>query len=389
MDNETAKRIAAITDEAMFERLATAVMREADPRYAALAHPGVNADGKTVKAPLDGIAFVSGASPPHMLTVHHTTTKAGGLEAKWLLDPTTVRPRKNSPTGQPGDIVKTAAIVADERKRDPATRATLALSVSVEPSVDLVRDAHAVAHTHRIELDLWPRSRLAHFLDSPKGQWLRHLYLGIPQERVSRELLADLSRKSLQQFQPLGDEPGTWVERAVDASLAATDGQITFVMAEAGLGKTVACHKLLSRHVARSGFGLIVPHQLVDQSLTASQAIDLALHHLHPHLAPDAGADALLLCEAALPFFVVIEDINRSGKAVELLEKIAAWGQTKPGKSDPSVWRVFCPVWPQVLPGLKEQVQKSIAPFILTCPLMTPPRVGRPFKSAPSTKAVL
>jgi len=47
--------------------LATAVMREAEPRYAALSHPGVNADGRTVKAPLDGIAFVPGASPPHVL----------------------------------------------------------------------------------------------------------------------------------------------------------------------------------------------------------------------------------------------------------------------------------------------------------------------------------
>jgi hypothetical protein len=36
-------------------------MPEAEPRYAALSHPGVNADGRTVKAPLDGIAFVPGA----------------------------------------------------------------------------------------------------------------------------------------------------------------------------------------------------------------------------------------------------------------------------------------------------------------------------------------
>ena len=50
MDANTAKRLAKLTDEGTFERLATAVLREADARHAALTHPGVNADGKTVRA---------------------------------------------------------------------------------------------------------------------------------------------------------------------------------------------------------------------------------------------------------------------------------------------------------------------------------------------------
>jgi hypothetical protein len=52
MDTNTTKRLAEMTDERMFERLATAVLREADAKYAALTDPGVNADGKTVRAPL-------------------------------------------------------------------------------------------------------------------------------------------------------------------------------------------------------------------------------------------------------------------------------------------------------------------------------------------------
>jgi hypothetical protein len=55
MTSTTVKLLSEMSDEGLFERLATAVLREADPRYSALVHPGVNADGKTVKSPLDGI----------------------------------------------------------------------------------------------------------------------------------------------------------------------------------------------------------------------------------------------------------------------------------------------------------------------------------------------
>ncbi|MBX9926517.1 MAG: hypothetical protein K2Y05_09175, partial [Hyphomicrobiaceae bacterium] len=69
-DSQTARKLADMTDEGRFERLATAVLRASNPVYAALLHTGVNADGKTVKAPVDGFAFVPGATPPHMVAAH-------------------------------------------------------------------------------------------------------------------------------------------------------------------------------------------------------------------------------------------------------------------------------------------------------------------------------
>jgi hypothetical protein len=92
-----------------------AVLRIAQPLCATLSHPGVNADGKTRKAPLDGIGFVRGANPLHLVAVHHTTTAANALENKWLRDPATVKPRKSGrkPPAPPGDLIKTAAIVAE------------------------------------------------------------------------------------------------------------------------------------------------------------------------------------------------------------------------------------------------------------------------------------
>ena len=45
----TLKALADITDTGLFERLATSVLREANPIYEPLVHTGVNANGKTVK----------------------------------------------------------------------------------------------------------------------------------------------------------------------------------------------------------------------------------------------------------------------------------------------------------------------------------------------------
>lgn len=57
----TIRKLSEMSDDAAFERLATAILREARPEYGSLLHPGVNSEGKTMKAPVDGIGFVAGA----------------------------------------------------------------------------------------------------------------------------------------------------------------------------------------------------------------------------------------------------------------------------------------------------------------------------------------
>jgi hypothetical protein len=372
MQAETAKRLSEMTDEGAFERLATAVLREADPRYASLIHTGINAEGKTVKAPVDGITFLQGADPPHLIAVHHTTTNVAGLKRKWLHDPSLVKTKKAKPAALPGDLLKTAEIVSRERAIHPGLKATLALTSNQEPSEELVREANAAARQRGLDIDIWSRSRLAHFLDSPQGQWLRFSYLGIHQERLTKELLSKLSRDSLTAFRPPGDTPEAWVERSIDATLGEERRGVVLLIAEPGLGKSVAGYKLLSRHVQSGGFGVVLPNDLVDKALTIEQAIDLALRQLHPKLAPDAGADALTLCDPSLPFLILVEDINRSGKPSELLERVANWGESHVGgNSLQPRWRVICPAWPQAMFPLKDQLRKRLEELVILCPPMT------------------
>ncbi len=364
---QTIQKLAQITDAGLFEKLATAILRDAEPEYRPLVHPGVNARGKTVKAPLDGISFVAGAQPPHMIAVHHTICARDDLSKKWLHDPSAVKPRKKMRATSPqGDVLKTIAVVAEERKRTPALRATLVLTTNQEPDEKTVRDVNSVAGEAGIVIDLWPRSRLAHFLDNnPRGQWLRRKFLGVEAERLSLGLLAELSRTSASIHAPQ-DAPAAWVGRELDHALAALGSRdITFLVAGSGLGKTVACHKWLSAHIEDGGVGLVLSHDIVAVALTIDGAIEAALRQLHPGLAPGAGSEALALCSAERPLFLVVEDINRSGQASLLAEKIGAWasksGDKSEGKSPvASQYRLVCPLWPEVLVSVSEGARSRI-----------------------------
>ncbi len=382
---DTIRKLSEMTDEADFERLATAILREAAPEYASLLHPGVNPTGKTVKSPVDGISFILGAEPPHMVMAHHTTAARGDLQKKWLHDPATVKTRQGTQPTQPaGDILKTAELLDEERARVPLMRSTLALTTNQEPSQELVREAHAYGAARRLQVDIWSVSRLAHFLDNdPSGQWLRHQHLGIEQQRLSRELLAKLSRDSLELQRPKS-EPKIWVSRELDRVIAEAEHRdVLFVIAESGLGKSVACFKKLEQHFASGGFGLILPHQTIDSSLSVEQAIDTALRQLHPHLVQSAGLDALNLCSADRPFLAVVEDINRSGQTRFLTEKLAKWanadsetatsGNSPTASSGRKKWRLLCPLWPSVVASLDDDARKGVQRLAVIGNAFTPP----------------
>jgi hypothetical protein len=382
--SSTIRKLSEITDDAAFERLATAILREAQSDYAVLLHPGVNSEGKTVKAPVDGIGFVVGAKPPRMLAAHHTTCKRDHLRKKWLHDPATVLSTKSRrPTMPAGDLVKTAKLVNTERKRDPELRATLILTTNHEPADDLVRDTQAAGQACELDIDIWSVSRLAHALDNtPSGQWLRNQHLGIEQERVSRELLAKLSRDSLDFHRP-NDDPGAWVSRGLDRAVAEAiqEQDVVFIIAESGLGKSVACYKRLEQHVTADGFGLILPHQVLNSALTIEQALEAALIQLYPTLVAGAGLDALSLCSADHPLMLVVEDINKSGQGPFLAEKLVKWSTvTKAagksnnaleGRPDRELWRLLCPIWPEIIASLSDSTRKQIQSLSTTGTALT------------------
>lgn len=345
----------------------TAILREADPTYRSLTHTGVNSMGKTVKSPIDGICFVKGADPPHMIAVHHTITARNDLEKKWLHDPSKVKPRKGAkPTVPAGDIIKTADLVKEERIRTPHLRVTLILTTNKEPDEALVRAVEAEGRNLGLEIDLWSCSRLGHFLDNqPTGQWIRHSFLNIEQEQLSVELLHALSRKSLEIYRP-PDNPNAWVSRRLDnVLLDSLHRDMTFLVAGSGLGKTIACYRMLATHVERGGRGLILPHETIAAAISLEQAVTMALHQMHTSLAM-SSASALSFCRPEMPLLLIVEDINRSGQSQRLIEKLIGWRNVpeKENKGELSHWCLVCPLWPETLSSLGEPARKLVAPFI-------------------------
>ena len=82
-------------------------------------------------------------------------------------------------------------------------------------------------------------------------------FLRIEQEHLSDELLHELSQRSLQiQSRYFPEDSELWVARQLDRTLKEAVGRdVVFVVAESGLGKSIACHKRLTAHVETGGFG--------------------------------------------------------------------------------------------------------------------------------------
>ena len=374
-DGNTQRHLETITDQGLFERLATAVLREVNPRYRLLTHSGVNLEGRTVKSPVDGIAFVAGANPLHMIAVHHTTCKRKDLKTKWLHDPSKVKPRKGAKTtAPPGDIVKTAQLFEEQKREIPNLRMTLILTTNREPSETLVREATVAGDAAGFEeIIIFSRSAIAHFLDyDVKGQWIRSNFLGIKQERLSDELLRELSRSSLENS-GLPDDKELWIDRQLDRTLEEAAGRdVVFVVAESGLGKSVACHKRLTAHVESGGFGLVIPHKIIAETLSLEQAVDATLRHLHPSLVPGVGSEACAIASERTPLLMVVEDINKSGQPTALIERLASWSAKGEEREREPRWQILCPVWPRILTILGDKAQKKINKLALKAFSFTP-----------------
>ena len=66
-EGRTRKMLAEIADAGLFEALASAVLRQEDPRCRRLVETGTNVGGKTVNAIVDGIQFIDDNGERHMV----------------------------------------------------------------------------------------------------------------------------------------------------------------------------------------------------------------------------------------------------------------------------------------------------------------------------------
>ena len=357
--NETRLQLEKITDEGLFERLADAVLREEDHQCRQLSHLGVNAEGKTIKGPLDGLVYVMDeCGKRHMLAVHHTTCRAAGLRTKWLNE-------------TDGDVTKTLREFREARKGNPDLRGTLILTTNRDPAPELIHEVEFASQKEGMEAIIYPASALSHFLDiDPKGQWIRRQFLGMEPSHLSEELLKELSKRSIALASVIND-PKMWVDRQFDIELGTFDGQMQFVVGESGVGKSVACLKYLQNHVQNGGIGLNVTAEVLNDSLNLEDAIERTLKKLQPSLIDGVGREALSLTSNAAPLVIVVEDISRSTQPAKLLETLVSWIDRQRGTGSAS-WRLLCPAWPSIMEQIGQEASKIAAKCIWTLGTFTP-----------------
>jgi len=371
--NSTIKKLSEITDAGLFERLATDVLRACKPSlHESLSHPGVNPDGKTVKAPLDGIGWVRNVEGDRVVAAAHSTYEQNDIEKKWLHDPSTVKVRKpgNKPTAPEGDLRKAIREISVFRVNQPSLKATLALTSNREPNQKSIVAAQQLATEASIDLDIWSVSRIAQFLDSPEGQWIRKKYLGNPVEFVSIEFLQSCTQAFLNKYAyPLN--PAELVER--NNFVESSSGHLLLV-GPSGVGKTTIALQILKHHAENGGTGLVIPHETVILATSLAEAIDMELRKLEPHLQPKAGYQALSLATDSLPLIVVIEDANVASEPSAILNKVVGWTLSDAQAGNDSKcnsWRLVCPIWPRYVDSLTHQFDKMHGSILQTVDVYT------------------
>lgn len=225
--------IGAMNDAGEFERLATNVLRIANPLYQSIVHTGVNTAGQTIVDPLDGISICEiSDGKRYAIACEHTITARSNLAEKWL-DPIK------------GDLVKAIGKLKSFKQENPESLLRVVLTSKNPPSSDLVQKAHSEATRNLVELDIWSSDRLSTVLDvDPNGQFIRSKFFGTHQTRLSRDLAVEISKRQLARYAPLVSS-NQLVKRDVRTACPALDAMsspVVFLNGNSGSGKSAFCH---------------------------------------------------------------------------------------------------------------------------------------------------
>lgn len=353
MHSGTASQISEITSPGLFERLATSVLRSADPLYRNIIHTGINAKGQPITDPVDGICISEDAfGQKFAIAIEHTTEKRPKLSGKWL------HPEK-------GDLSK--ALKRLRQYVDEFGQYTLRIVVtcSVTPSSDLVKKVEQFGAENSVGIDIWSNDRIAYELDtSADGQTIRTQFFGIPQTRLSTDLAREISRKQVaaqQTFVAIDQLLVRCIEDALPG-LSRHRGNIAFITGNSGIGKTSLCHLHALNIIENGGIALVLTHQVLSVCETLDQAILMCLRNFESSLVIDRPLLAIMNLFLGQRIFLWIEDVNKSTAPADLISKLDQFSrllQSENGLNASDIM-IYCPVWPQNLRGLTDEARRSV-----------------------------
>ena len=355
----TAKAIEAMSDAGAFEILATRVLRQTDPDYARIEHLGVNADGKTIKNPLDGFCKIPGSNPPRYVMAAFSTDVVKKIERKLLFDHRQSEGTKYKDADD-GDLIKAARKATAIRNTDCSAEFIFTFCTNKQPDDEVMQAGYAAGESLGIEVRFLARSSIRDHLDTtPNGQWLRKEHLGVTADRLSISLLRELAAKSAENyFSELFFPRNCIIETTTTKRLSSLSLQgrpsVNVLIGSSGSGKSVAAYKVLSDVISNNGIALWLPAEVTINSLSLDASITAVLQSLHPTLGPESGKDSMVLTtNKNIPFLLVVDDVNRTENAAQTIRKLINWHrQIAPGEACNSSAQQKCyaphliiPVW--------------------------------------------
>ncbi len=320
-----------MSDAGAFEVLATRVLRQTDTDYARIEHLGVNADGKTVKNPLDGFCRVPGISPSRYVMAAFSTDVATKIERKLLFDHTKSKGGKYKDADD-GDLVKAARAASQLREKDEGAEFIFTFCTNKQPNAEVMQEGYTTGKDAGIEVRFLARSSIRDHLDTtPGGQWLRKEHLGIEADTLSFPLLRELALKSIEEYSyelfcSGIDIVETVTTRRVAALSTQNQPNINVLIGASGSGKSVASFKALTNVIKEGGIALWLPAEVTLISLSLDMAITTSLQSLCPTLGAEAGRDSVTLAaNHNVPFLIVVDDVNRTASAAQAVQKLITW----------------------------------------------------------------
>jgi len=357
----TAEHVKAITDRALYEQLANAVLRRKFGHLSNLIVGGLNEKGETVKGKLDSFCSVDG----NKFYIVENTTDDSNLERKWLYDKTTYTGRKPLNEIGNGDLLKVIERAKEIRLQIPSAKFTVYLTTNQSVDEELWEKVISCGHNNDVSVELLELSVISSFLDhDPHGQYLRKQFMGIDQELLPVEKVLEISHVNLKQYQAESFiDPGLidkeWqLQELVDHYYKEQD-LLTLIIADSGMGKSTLCYSLLDYLINYPQFGFRVKPELVFQANNVFHLIELFL------LSYD---NKLFVNDDFRTFFnedelvIIVDDINHCINRTDVLDKLISWSMDM--KKDPRDidFRILCPIWPKYFQQI-ENLEKKRAGF--------------------------
>jgi len=357
----TAEHVRAITDRALYEQLANAVLRRKFEHFSNLIVGGLNEKGETVKGKLDSFCSVDGNK---FYIVEHTTDDSN-LEKKWLYDKSRYTGKKPISEIGNGDLIKVIERAKEIKSDIPSAKFTVYLTTNQLVDEELWTKVITCGNNNDVSVELLELSVIASFLDhDPHGQYLRKQFLNIDQELLSLEKVFEILNESLNQYKaesfidPQFIDKEWQLQELVDHYYREQD-LLTLIIADSGMGKSTLCYNLLEELIRHPIFGFRVKPEMVMEANNVFHLIELFLVSYNNKLFVNDNFREFFNGDELV---IIVDDINHCLNRSEVLDKLISWSiemKNNPGEVD---FKILCPIWPRHFQQI-ENLEKKMAGF--------------------------